>query len=343
MALNLDKATTSANMIKNIASKSSEENQKKTVKNIDIGLIDFNEDNDKIFNVDNLESLMDSIKRNGFEGSIEVFAKGNGRYEIISGHRRYLANKAVGNTTIPCEIKEEPSDIEKADLLVISNVTSRQLTPIEKGRAIVYYKENVLKAGGFKGNVREEIAKRFGYSSSNVHKYEALTKLTKELQDLVEEGYPFAQMSAASSLSEAEQRTLYDMLMEYSEMFPEGIISGTRIEDYINRIKEKKEREQEKKKDSNKKIIDKDDVIQKQILTLRQNEEKYTSTEEPIMNEPVVIIEPVQKEYVYYADNEVESSVERLIGLLSQEYQFKDREKVKECLKTLEKRIKDFK
>ena len=341
MALNLDRATTSANMIKNIASKSSEENQKKTVKNIDISLIDFNEDNDKIFNVDNLESLMASIKRNGFEGSIEVFAKGNGRYEIISGHRRYLANKAVGNTTIPSEIKEEPNDVEKADLLIISNVTSRQLTPIEKGRAIVYYKEHVLKASGFKGNVREEIAKRFGYSSSNVHKYEALTKLTKELQDLVEKGYPFAQMSSASSLSEEDQRTLYTMLIEHNEMFPDGIISGTRIEDYIQRIKDKRQKEQDKKKENGKKVLDKDDVIQSQILTLQENEEKLVSSEEPIMNEPVAI-EPVQKEYVYYADNEIESSVDRLIGLLSQDYQFRDKEKVKKCLELLEKRIKDF-
>ena len=109
MALDLSKAT-SASMIKNIASKSSEENLKKTVKNISIDLVDFNNDNDKIFSVDNLDSLVLAIQRNGFKGNIEVFIKKDGRYEIISGHRRFLANRIAGNKTIPCEIKEEPID-----------------------------------------------------------------------------------------------------------------------------------------------------------------------------------------------------------------------------------------
>ena len=349
MALKLDKATTSANMIKNIATKSSEENLKRTVKNIDVNLIDFNIDNDKIFNVDNLDSLISSIKRNGFEGSIEVYSKKDGRYEIISGHRRYLANKAIGNLTIPCEVKEEPTAIEKADLLIISNITSRQLTPIEKGRAIVYYKENVLKPGGFKGNVREEIAKRFGYSSSNVHKYEALTKLTKELQDLVEAGYPFAQMSAASSLSDADQRILYDMLMEYSETFPEVMISGTRIEDYINKIKAKKEKEQAKKSQKENNIIGLEEVVSSQLKTIEKNEKEYISSEVfNVDNEEQLPVEnefspQVQPDYVYYADNELESSVERLVELLSQDYKFKDKDKIREQLKILEKSIKNFK
>lgn len=339
MALNLDKAT-SASMIKNIASKSSEENLKKTVKNINIDLIDFNEDNDKIFSVDNLEPLVSTIKRNGFKGSIEVFLKSDGRYEIISGHRRFLANKLVGNNTIPCEVKEEPSDIEKADLLIISNITSRQLTPLEKGRAIVYYKENVLKPSNFTGNVREEIAKRFGYSSSNVHKYEALTKLIEELQDLVEkEGYPFAPMSSASSLSEADQRKLYDMLIKHSEIYPNGVISGTRIEEYILNIKEDKNKPQKgKNTKSSTKNTEVRDVVRSQVDLFKSNESNNYEIESDESDTQGTIL---QQEDIYY-DAAVEESVERLIELL-EEREFKDKKKVKDYLKRLETSIKNFK
>lgn len=330
MALNLEKST-SASMIKNIASKSSEENLKKTIRNISIDLIDFNEDNDKIFRVDNLEPLVLTIQRNGFEGSIEVFQKKNGRYEIISGHRRFLANKLAGNKTIPAEIKEEPSEIKKADSLVLSNITARQLTPMEKGRAIVYYKEHVLEADkNFKGNVRAEIAKRFGYSEGNVHKYEALTKLIKELQDLVEEGYPFSAMSQASTLKKEEQLSLYEMLLKHKESYPDGSISRTRIEDYIDKIKNKN-----KPKENPVEIIPKLPEVE---ITDDVNGNEKTNKIENVDN----LIKPTKKEFIYYADIAIEESVEKLIGLLA-ESQFKDKEKVKNDLKRLEISIKNFK
>ena len=338
MALDLSKAT-SASMIKNIASKSSEENLKKTVKNISIDLVDFNNDNDKIFSVDNLDSLVLAIQRNGFKGNIEVFIKKDGRYEIISGHRRFLANRIAGNKTIPCEIKEEPSEIEKADLLIISNITSRQLTPLEKGRAIVYYKENVLKKESFKGNVRDEIARRFGYSASNVHKYEALTKLIKELQDLVEkDGYPFAPISSASCLENNEQLELYKMIIDHSAMFPDSVISGTRIEDFINRIKNKNNPDKAAlKNESGRDKVKK--AIQEQELKMKQNVEKL---KEMIPSEDSLNIDPEDEPEVFYIDKEVELSANNLINLFSNNYEIKDKKRIKKILNELMKVIEEI-
>lgn len=338
MALDLSKAT-SASMIKNIASKSSEENLKKTVKNISIDLVDFNNDNDKIFSVDNLDSLVLAIQRNGFKGNIEVFIKKDGRYEIISGHRRFLANRIAGNKTIPCEIKEEPSEIEKADLLIISNITSRQLTPLEKGRAIVYYKENVLKKESFKGNVRDEIARRFGYSASNVHKYEALTKLIKELQDLVEkDGYPFAPISSASCLENNEQLELYKMIIDHSAMFPDSVISGTRIEDFINRIKNKNNPDKAAlKNESGRDNVKK--AIQEQELKMKHNVEKL---KEMIPSEDSLNIDPEDEPEVFYIDKEVELSANNLINLFSNNYEIKDKKRIKKILNELMKVIEEI-
>lgn len=172
-------------MIKDVASKSSENAQKKTVKNIGLELIDMNEDNNAIFSCDDLSVLKETIKRNGFQGSVEVYLKKDGRYGLLSGHRRFLSCKELGFLTIPCEIVEEPSESKKAEILIMSNMASRELTPIEKGCALRYYEENVLNKEHFKGDKRAELARRFGTSSSQVYKLKALCDLVDELKQLI--------------------------------------------------------------------------------------------------------------------------------------------------------------
>lgn len=288
MGLDLSKGK-SANMIKDIAVKSVEESGKKTTKNINIDLIDMNEDNDKIFNCDDLASLQTAIERNGFQGTIEVFAQKNGRYGLLSGHRRYLSAKNLGYKEIPCEIVAEPSEIQKAEILIMSNIVARDLTPVEKGKALVYYEENVLKKDkGFKGDRRAELGKRFGIASSQVYKLKALVNLIPELQKLVEdETVTYASIYVCANLSEDVQLKIYNEIV--SEMSFSNQIKGSDVtlivNKYINPV------EEEKKIDTVQEVVTNSEPIDEyqQPFPNRRTAEELTAPEESKPINPIDI------------------------------------------------------
>ncbi|MBR5356717.1 MAG: ParB/RepB/Spo0J family partition protein [Lachnospiraceae bacterium] len=241
MARDLSKGK-SANMIADIASKSREESGKKTIKNISLDLIDMSEDNDKIFNCDDLNSLVDAINRNGFQGTIEVFLKKDGRYGLLSGHRRYLSAQKVGMKEIPCEIVEEPNEVQKAEILIMSNIVARELTPIEKGKALAYYEEKVLKHDkSVTGDKRAELARRFGIASSQVYKLKALLNLIPELQKLInDETVAYVHIYNCATLSEEVQKRIYDDICDVLSF--NGEISGKAVVDIVEKYtKPKKE------------------------------------------------------------------------------------------------------
>ncbi len=193
------------------------ERKKKRIESVNLDLIDLCEDNEKIFDCGNLDSLVESIKRNGFQGTVEVYEKNDGRYELLSGHRRYLSAKTIGMKTIPCEIVMEPSESQKAEILIMSNIATRELTPIEKGKALAYYEEKVLKKDkSVKGDRRAELAKRFGIASSQVYKYKALLNLIPEIQKLiVDEKVAYVNIYACAVLPIETQKNIYDEICNY--------------------------------------------------------------------------------------------------------------------------------
>ena len=228
MAMDLNKGKY-ANMVKDIASKSREENGKKTTRNIPIDQIDKSADNEKIFSMDNRSRLTDAIDRNGFQGTVQVYLNKEGRYTLLSGHRRFESAKDLGFKEIPCEIIAEPSEVQKAEILIMSNVTARDLTPVEKGRAIKYYEKNVLDKENFKGDKRAELGRRFGMTSSQVYKIKATADLIRPLQDLIERGdVPYSAIYTASVMSEETQMAIHSKLIE--EIDQNGSCSGRTAE-----------------------------------------------------------------------------------------------------------------
>lgn len=234
MAMDLSKGK-SANMLKDIASKSSEENGKKTTRNIDIALIDKSDDNEKIFNMGNRERLTNAIERNGFQGTVQVYLNKSGRYTLLSGHRRFESAKELGFKDIPCEIIEEPSETQKAEILIMSNVVARDLTPVEKGRAIKYYEVHVLDKEGFKGDKRAELGKRFGIASSQVYKLKALADIIRPLQNLVEQGdITYASIYLCANMDEETQMSIYKDIIRQIDAY--GSILGKDVE-YIVKLR----------------------------------------------------------------------------------------------------------
>lgn len=111
------------------------EQEKEKIENIDISLIDnFDKHPFKVIENDELEKLKDSIRENGILSAIIVRKKDNGRYELISGHRRKYACQLLGMNKIPCVIKNL-SDDEATIYMVDSNLQREKILPSEKAFA----------------------------------------------------------------------------------------------------------------------------------------------------------------------------------------------------------------
>lgn len=181
-----------------------------------VDLIVHNPDNDKIFTMDGLDSLANSIKDDGFTGAIEVIKTDNGTYEIVSGHRRYEATKLAGNKTIPAIILPPMDETMKAKKLITSNIFNREMTSMDKARAIEYYIYKVLKADpSYSGNTQQDVAKFFNISVTQVKYLRRMLKFIPELQDLVAKNYvTYTALIDASQFTKDEQYQLYNDLID---------------------------------------------------------------------------------------------------------------------------------
>ena len=234
-----------AGKIKRIQEKSAEQTNGLITLNIPLDQIDENPDNASIFNMDNIDTLAEGIKKDGFMGAINVFQKPDGRYEISSGHRRYRAMKLLGRPTIPCNVSPYPDDVERGLKLISSNIRNRVLRPLDWARAIDYY-ENIMKIKGeYEGRLRDRAAEYFKMAPTNIHRYTSLLKLIPELQELANDPeYAYSAFTTAATLSQDEQKELYrSIIRENSELDKKEeslkVLSRARIEQLINNIKHK--------------------------------------------------------------------------------------------------------
>ena len=83
---------------------------------------------------EDMEQLVESIKRNGVMTPATVRLKEDGRYELISGHRRKKACELAGLETLKCEVKELTRD-EAIIVMVESNLQRSVILPSEKAFA----------------------------------------------------------------------------------------------------------------------------------------------------------------------------------------------------------------
>lgn len=191
---------------------------------LDISMIDANEDNSKIFTMVNIDLLADTIEREGFRGAIEVFRKPNGRYEVLSGHRRLAAVKKLGHDRIPAIVSDMPDDMTKSTMLLSSNINNRDLTPADKVRMVSYYYNHVLlqdgwreqrKAEGKNTDRQEACAEFFGYSITNIKRYKALADIDADLQKFLSvEDFPYTAFDGMNSKTSEEQKKVRDGLFK---------------------------------------------------------------------------------------------------------------------------------
>lgn len=148
---------------------------------------------DLLDNPKNAEDVTDtadleaSIQEIGFVDPIDVtpFGAPDGKYMIVSGHRRRASGVKLGYTEFPCLIHDFQSDSDVENwLLFLNNYRDSSKDPLlymRRCQAARAYLENT----GFKGNLHEEISRRLGISRKTVFAYLALGKLIAPIQQLV--------------------------------------------------------------------------------------------------------------------------------------------------------------
>lgn len=211
MAMDFTKSKNASNL-KKIQQKSV--NASNSVVAIDVPLdeIDKNPENERIFNMQDIQYLADGINDEGFFGAIEVYKKPDGRYEISAGHRRYEAMKLLKKKTIPCIVKELPDDLTRGKKLLTSNMRNRKLSPLDMSKAIAYY-ERLLKESKTLKNFKHQACEFFNISPSQLYRFQCLQKISPELQQMANDpAFPFSAFREAVELNEAGQKELYKQL-----------------------------------------------------------------------------------------------------------------------------------
>lgn len=200
----------------------------------DIPLTEIDDFPDHPFQVrmdEDMDQLVDSVKSRGVITPITLRQKEDGRYEIISGHRRRKACELAGLETVPAEIKELTRD-EAIILMVESNLQRSVILPSEKAFAYKMRLDAMKRQGqrsdltsapvGSKSGMRtnDELAEQVGDSHTQIQRYIRLTELASELLEMVDEG-KIAMRPAVelSYLNEIEQQDLLPA-MEIADATP---------------------------------------------------------------------------------------------------------------------------
>lgn len=181
---------------------------------------------------EDMDQLVQSIKERGIITPVTLRPKEDGRYEIVSGHRRKKACELAGFDTVKAEVRELTRD-EAIILMVESNLQRSVILPSEKAFSYKMRLEAMNRQGqrtdltcspvgnklpGVKSST--VMAEEVGESKNTIFRYIRLTELIPELLDLVDEGrIAFRPAVELSYLQKEEQGALLEQIA-YADATP---------------------------------------------------------------------------------------------------------------------------
>lgn len=242
-----------------------DDEKKEKIEEIDISLIDnFEKHPFKVLDNDELKTLENSIKINGLMEAVILRPKEDGRFEMISGHRRLLACKKLGLKTIPSRVRKLTDD-EATIYMVDSNIHREKLLPSEKAFAYKMKYEalrhqgtslpqdSTLRPVVTKFRSDDLLGEEHGESGRQVQRYIRLTNLIPELLQMVDNSELKESPSIAlrsgvelSFLTKEEQKMLAEYIefnlitpsleqaIKLKELSRGGILKEENIEDLLD-------------------------------------------------------------------------------------------------------------
>ena len=195
------------------------------IRDIPLELIDnFPDHPFKVRDDEDMLQLVESVKERGVITPATVRQKEDGRYELVSGHRRKRACELAGFETLRCEVVDLDRDAATI-LMVESNYQRSQILPSEKAFAYKMRLEAMNRQGlrtdltsspldnKLRGvTAAQQIGQESGESQPQIYRYIRLTNLVPELLDLVDEGR--IRMRPAVELSYLDEDSQRDVVEE---------------------------------------------------------------------------------------------------------------------------------
>lgn len=242
-----------------------ERKSEKLEKVVDIELTkidDFPDHPFKVIENDEMYNMRDSIKENGVLVPALVRPKSDGRYEMVSGHRRKFASQLADKETIPCIVRDL-SDDEAIIIMVDSNLQREEILPSEKafaykmklealshqGKRTDLTSTQVVEKLDNKYSV-EILADEVGEGRETIRRYIRLTELIPELLDMVDEKQiALSPAVELSFLNDEEQYAVLDCIecnvatpshaqaIKLKKLSQEGTLTADEIDDILSEEK----------------------------------------------------------------------------------------------------------
>lgn len=208
-----------------------EEAQEVRVETIPISrMVPFKDHPFKVLEGEELDRLKESIEKSGVLVPVLVRPKEGGCYEMISGHRRMAACKALGIPALPAVVKDL-SDEEAVIVMVDANLQREHILPSEKAFAYKMKMDAMKRSAGrpsadnasqlgTQKRTDQIMAEEQGESRNQIQRYIRLTNLIPGLLDLVDKGeIALTTAVALSYLRPHEQEWVHDSI-SYEECTP---------------------------------------------------------------------------------------------------------------------------
>ena len=184
----------------------------------------------KVRQDEDMELLVNSIKELGLITPVTLRRKEDGRYEMVSGHRRKAACIKLGLATIKADIRDLTRD-EAIILMVESNLQRTVILPSEKAFSYKMRYEAIKRRSGERTDLTgdpleprlktsERVGKELNESASQIKRYIRLTELIPGLLELVDEDKMALRPAVELSyLTHEEQKAVYEQII-YRECVP---------------------------------------------------------------------------------------------------------------------------
>ena len=160
------------------------------------------------FDPKEIESLADSLKRDGLLQPVVVRPAGAGFYQLVAGERRWRAAKLAGLARVPVIIRQV-EDKKMLELALVENIQRRDLNPMEKARAF----KQLMTLNSW---TQEQLADSMGMSRPTVANFLRLLDLPPEVQDAVTKNV-ITMGHARALLAVAQRGTLLQILKRIVE------------------------------------------------------------------------------------------------------------------------------
>ena len=154
-------------------------------------------------------STMHSMEKDGLlEDIIVTPSDTEGRYRIISGHRRVHASRKLGRATVPCKIRHYDSKLSELRALMGANIHRRNISAFDMARQLETLRSALAEEGGLPDNVKEQselMASQVDLSRATVERYLDLLNLDETVTAWAENG----QMTMTDAYELARQKNIH--------------------------------------------------------------------------------------------------------------------------------------